>query len=436
MQLWREASSLIIVTRSSVKASVASNGNIIRSSIVDTLSAHQKNPRDEMNPEDEPTQLHQIHQSDTPQANEQALAATVMPTISVTSKQNQYDYRLMMVKRSGLSSFLASAYVFPGGRVELADFSPRWWELFAKFNLTRQDLAVFSQSIDGPRPPIILESKIAQEAAQTLRPEDILPADIGLRISALRETFEETGVLLLTRPGDDADSYQPLSDRDNVNVDLSAWRDKVRKDAASFIDLCLETNLCPNLWSLYEWWNWLTPTSVGHKRCDTMFYVSFLEVEPKVVLDNEEVTTLKWCTPSSILDEHSTADVFLAPPQVYELSRMCNFNEFDSLRQFSAERQKFGVERWLPVMSTYQDGAVALLPGDEFYPEQPDILGRKPVPDFPETLAEYGSRAKVINRLEIRGPVCHARANIKLSCGHLQPVSHQQLELAVLSPMA
>lgn len=148
------------------------------------------------------------------------------------------------------------------------------------------------------------------------------------------------------------------------------------------------------------------------------------------------VDYLQWCTPSSILDEHSTADVFLAPPQVYELSRMCNFNEFDSLRQFSAERQSLGVERWLPVMSTYQDGAVALLPGDEFYPEQPDILGRKPVPDFPETLAEYGSRAKVINRLEIRGPVCHARANIKLSCGHLQPVLHQQLEEAVLSPMA
>uniref|UniRef100_A0A6G1SKA5 Nucleoside diphosphate-linked moiety X motif 19, mitochondrial n=1 Tax=Aceria tosichella TaxID=561515 RepID=A0A6G1SKA5_9ACAR len=419
MQPWREASSLIIVTRASVRASIASNSNIIRSSIVESLSAHQA-----------------VQTAAT--ANETKDYATPNEPSEPThsSKPGQYDYRLMMVKRSGLSSFLASAYVFPGGRVEMADFSPRWWDLFAKFNLTRQDLALFSQSITGSRPPIILESKIAQEAAQSSSPEDVLPADIGLRISALRETFEETGVLLLTRPGDDADSYQPLSDRDNVNVDLSAWRERVRKDAASFLDLCFETNLCPNLWSLYEWWNWLTPTSVGHKRCDTMFYVSFLEVEPKVVLDNEEVTTLKWCTPSSILDEHSTADVFLAPPQVYELSRLCNFNEFDALRQFSAERQKFGCERWLPVMSTYQDGAVALLPGDEFYPEQPDIMGRKPVPDFPETLAEYGSRAKVINRLEIRGPVCHARANIRLPCGHLKPVSHQQLELAVLSPMA
>lgn len=375
-------------------------------------------------------------QEDGSSSKDQSQQQAAQSSPSTSTNQSQYDYRLMMVKRSGLSSFLASAYVFPGGRVEQADFSPRWWDLFAKFNLTRQDLAVFSQSIKGPRPPIVVDSKIVQESASaTSKPEDFLPADIGLRISALRETFEETGVLLLTRPGDEADSYQPLSDRDNVNVDLSSWRDRVRKDAASFLDLCFEANLCPNLWSLYEWWNWLTPTSVGHKRCDTMFYVSFLEVEPKVVLDNEEVTTLKWCTPTGMLDEHSTADVFLAPPQVYELSRMCNFNDFDSLRQFAAERQSRGCERWLPVISTYQDGAVALLPGDEFYPEQPDIQGRKPVPDFPETLAEYGSRAKVINRLEIRGPVCHARANIKLPCGHLKPVSHEQLELAVLSPM-
>lgn len=253
VQPWREASSLIIVTRASIKGSISSN-NFVKSSIVGGIIDSK-------------------------------------PNQNVDSRQSEYDYRLLMVKRSGLSSFLASAYVFPGGRVETADFSPRWWQLFARFNLTEQDLAVFTQ-ISGPRPPIIDETKIIHESPD-MKPEEFLPADIGLRISALRETFEETGVLLLTRPGDEADSYQPLSDRDNVNVDLSAWRDRVRKDAGSFIDLCLETNLCPNLWSLYEWWNWLTPTSVGHKRCDTMFYVSFLEIEPKVVLDNEEVTTLK-----------------------------------------------------------------------------------------------------------------------------------------------
>ena len=65
------------------------------------------------------------------------------------------------------------------------------------------------------------------------------------------------------------------------------------KDGSAFIDLCVETGLCPDVWSLYEWSNWLTPISVGHKRFDTMFYICCLEKQPKVVLDYTEVTTLK-----------------------------------------------------------------------------------------------------------------------------------------------
>ena len=112
-----------------------------------------------------------------------------------------------------------------------------------------------------------------------------------------------TGVLLLTHPpknDNPGNSFShhstppiPLSDLDDINVDLSLWRNKVREDASAFMELCLETNLCPDLWSLYEWWDWLTPISVGHKRCDTMFYLCCLDQQPKVVLDNSEVTTLK-----------------------------------------------------------------------------------------------------------------------------------------------
>lgn len=296
LQPWKEASSLIIVARAQMKPHVTSNSKIIKSSIVESLMERQQLQLKQQNLQDADSQIDNAQYQDGAQTSTTTFTTTTTTTPTTSASQQDVDscdYRVMMVKRSGLSSFLASAYVFPGGRVEPADFSGRWWSLFDKFNLTREDLALFSQSIKGPRPPIVLEPRTVQES-QELR-ADSLPADIGLRISALRETFEETGVLLLTRPGDDADSYQPLSDNHQLasNVDLSTWRDRVRKDAGAFLELCLETNLCPNIWSLYEWWNWLTPTSVGHKRCDTMFYICFLEVEPKVVLDNEEVTTLK-----------------------------------------------------------------------------------------------------------------------------------------------
>ena len=203
------------------------------------------------------------------------------------------DYRIMMVKRSGLSSFMASAFVFPGGAVEVADFSPKWWHVFAKAGVTREQLMRFQSDVSGPRPHMVSESLTLSNYRSAGNADlDFLPTDVGYRITAIRETFEETGVLLLTHPERELAS-SPLSDIDDIRLDLSVWREKVRKDGAAFIDLCVEAGLCPDLWLLKEWSNWLTPISVGHKRFDTMFYVCCLEKQPKVVLDQTEVTTLK-----------------------------------------------------------------------------------------------------------------------------------------------
>lgn len=106
------------------------------------------------------------------------------------------DYRLLMVKRSGLSSFMASAYVYPGGAVEVADYSPKWWSVFSKVGVSRGDLSQFSSAVKGMRPPMItdpLTVQRAKAAGDLPSNADILPADVALRISAIRETFEETG---------------------------------------------------------------------------------------------------------------------------------------------------------------------------------------------------------------------------------------------------
>jgi len=363
---------------------------------------------------------------------------------SLTSNQwnssDVCDYRMMMVKRSGLSSFMASAFVFPGGVVEVADFSPKWWKLFEKLGLTPNDLEVFSSCIDGPRPPMVTEPLTVAQAKRSASEEvNYLPADIALRIAAIRETFEETGVLLLTQTPLTNDSalgllsqhskpLVPISDSDDISVNLVEWREKVRTNPNCFLELCLEVNLCPDLWSLFEWSDWLTPISVGHKRFDAIFYICCLENEPKVVLDNTEVTTLKWCTPTEMLEEHSQEKVFLAPPQVYELSRIHNLPNFKAVHEFAIKRQTMGIDRWLPVISTYNNGAISALPGDDTYPQDPDLIGKKPIPDYPQTLEEMRVKTTHMNRLELRGPTCQAFCNIKLNCGHLSPMTYPPIQ--------
>src|SRR5689334_21167875 len=99
----------------------------------------------------------------------QSLSKSTVVTTSVAHEEKQMaaanqstmiaktDYRIMMVKRSGLSSFMASAYVFPGAAVEVADYSSRWCSVFDKAGVSIAELLEFASRTTGPRPPMVTD---------------------------------------------------------------------------------------------------------------------------------------------------------------------------------------------------------------------------------------------------------------------------------------
>lgn len=125
-----------------------------------------------------------------------------------------------------------------------------------------------------------------------------------------------------------------------------------------------------------------------------------------------------------MLEEHVQERVFLAPPQVYELSRIHHLSNFAAVREFSSSRNELGNDRWLPVLATYRDGAISFLPGDSMYPNDPDVIGKKPVPDYPQSVLDIRSQSSELNRIELRGPTCMSFCNIKLPYGHLTPITY------------
>ena len=121
------------------------------------------------------------------------LAPDNQSKINLTDVQNlpiKFDYNTLMVKRSVTSSFFASAYVFPGGQVELSDFEYKWYDLFEKYGINLNDLDRISMDIVGPRPPMITDPITLKGQSTNMK---IINMDIGLRITAIRETFEEAG---------------------------------------------------------------------------------------------------------------------------------------------------------------------------------------------------------------------------------------------------
>jgi nucleoside diphosphate-linked moiety X motif protein 19 len=247
------------------------------------------------------------------------------------------------------------------------------------------------------------------------RPDGLLPAEIAFRLCALRETFEECGVLIVrkTKPEERLQTGPELVTAETSrSLNLTDWRRRVNKDARQFLELCRELKMVPDIWALYEWCNWLTPVMGAvtepppkPRRFDTIFYVCCLDGIPEARVDKRETTVAQWENPGALLAQYQAGNASMVGPQLLELSKLCNFTRIDNLAQFSLTRESRGLERWLPVPVFASDGMMTVLPGDDLYPSDPDFNGtRKPfVSCDKETLEELHNKARKMNRMPREG---------------------------------
>ncbi|XP_075966328.1 acyl-coenzyme A diphosphatase NUDT19 [Anarhichas minor] len=288
------------------------------------------------------------------------------------------DYDVLLLKRSSTSGFMPNAYVFPGGMVHPSDFSSEWLDIFKSFsNSPNFGLRSVTQPLET-RPPMF--------ATDRLKLGSPIPGELAFRICALRETFEESGVLLFVSKLEEksllrsiegkstTDREVPLHHKINdlCSRELKKWRDLVNQNPSNFIQMCRELEVLPNIWALHEWGNWLTPAGrYGVKRFDTAFFICCLQEIPQALQDEKEIVSFRWSTPSEVLQSYQAQELWIAPPQVYELRRMCRVPLLNDLHSFSSQRATEGCEQLLPVISLKDEHYTALLPGDRCYPMAP-----------------------------------------------------------------
>ncbi|XP_023719111.1 nucleoside diphosphate-linked moiety X motif 19 isoform X2 [Cryptotermes secundus] len=295
------------------------------------------------------------------------------------------NFKVLLLKRSSKSSFMPNGYVFPGGNVDVADSSTEWRDLFDEYG--------FGKYVSGP--DIRKFSKINIFESQR---KDEISRSVSLRITGIRETFEESGVLLcksrrahsLTRPSKWA-SY--LSGHE-----IQKWQKKVQENASEFISLCRNFECFPDIWSLQEWSNWLTPND-SPKRFNTIFFLVALDQMPTAFSSSSEIDELKWSTPEEVLDYCNKQKVLLPLPQFYELSRLINFDCIEELADFAVQRNSTGSELWMAVRIQTLDGEVFLLPGDDMYPHEPKFAPDS-VQKVENTIMEYRRQSHKLHRLE------------------------------------
>jgi 8-oxo-dGTP pyrophosphatase MutT (NUDIX family) len=193
---------------------------------------------------------------------------------------NPAEPEIFMVRRTARAAFMANAMVFPGGRLDESDLSEAMAQRCA------------------------LERS---EAATRLGMEDGIRA-LGLYVAALRETWEEAGVLLARRNGQPVTMAEP----DEAHR-FSRLREQLNAGELTFLEVLEQEELTLSVDQLGYFSHWVTP-GIERRRYDTRFFVTRAPEHQRPLHDANETTASAWLTAADALAEYERENIQLAPP--------------------------------------------------------------------------------------------------------------------------
>lgn len=148
-------------------------------------------------------------------------------------------------------------------------------------------------------------------------------------VAAVREVFEEVGILIATRDG------RPLAGPlDDLHHGLRA-----RLHAGEpFAMLLAEAGLQVAADGLYYLARWITPPT-NPRRFDTRFLVARLPEGQDACADGTETVSCRWMTPQAWLETWEADDLRLIPPTIRTLDDLARFDSIDAVLAHARSRQ-------------------------------------------------------------------------------------------------
>ena len=140
-------------------------------------------------------------------------------------------------------------------------------------------------------------------------------------VAAIRELFEEMGILLATHAGRLVEG--PLDDA------VSALRARLHA-GERFGPLLAERDLLPATHGLFYFARWITPR-MNPKRFDTRFLVGRVPAGQDAVADGTETVGHEWLTPAAALRAYQDGRIQLIPPTVRTLDDLARFASVEAV---------------------------------------------------------------------------------------------------------
>lgn len=196
---------------------------------------------------------------------------------------------VLLLRRSRNSGFVPGAYVFPGGRVDAADAEDGVMER--------------------------LDGLTGQDAEKRLELVGAHPPAVAYYLAALREAFEETGILV----GCGLDGAPPPTAAEDPAVD--ELRRDLMDDGLGFADVLdrLECRLDGRAVAYVA--HWITPEAEA-RRYDTRFFAAQVPAGARAVIDPREMTDAVWVTPSVALRRQQEGSLPMVFPTIRTLEQL------------------------------------------------------------------------------------------------------------------
>ena len=213
------------------------------------------------------------------------LAATVM----LVRPDARGRVAVYMTRRSARSSFVPDAYVFPGGAVD-------------------------------PEDREVAAAKGLYGSAGLVAPE--------LVAAAIRELFEEAGILLVRKRKGDTIASDPA---------LFADLRRERVAGVRFDELLARHDLVPDASALLYYSNWITPVTEP-RRFDTHFFVARAPEDQIAAADAVEVHDGTWIAPADAMARADRGEMTIIFPTYKHLERLSRFHDVAAVIETARSR--------------------------------------------------------------------------------------------------
>jgi 8-oxo-dGTP pyrophosphatase MutT (NUDIX family) len=241
---------------------------------------------------------------------------------------------VFMLRRNLNSDFVGGAYVFPGGAVDEED--------------RHADLEAVCRGLsdDG--------------ASARL---DVARGGLAYWVAAVRECFEEAGVLLAV----DRDTGEVLSFADpDIAERFNGHRALVDAGERRLLEVCEMEHLLVAADSIQYFAHWITPVGPP-RRYDTRFFVAAAPPEQHPLHDDRETIANIWVRPADALGMHDAGELDMIFPTIKNLEAISRFER--SVDLLDAARAIGAVPAIQPRIVQEPGGTRILLPGDEGFDE-------------------------------------------------------------------